>query len=119
MSDPCIEDFNARVARIEKARAKGYGFEAVGTLGRSFYSRRSRGFRIQLSLLRPVLALLIAGTVVKAMFLHQLGAEAYNDRVAQMMAGEGFDRLGGWLMQADPVTTKLSHNISAFIRSYS
>lgn len=119
MSDPCIEDFNARVARIEKARAKGYGFEAAGTLGRSFYSRRSRGFRLRLPLVRPVLALLIAGTVVKAMFLHQLGAEAYGNRVEKMLAGEGFDRLGGWLMQADPVTMTLAKGITTFFQNYS
>ena len=75
--------------------------------------------RSSIPLVRPVVALLIAGTVVKALFLQQLGAEAYQERVAQMLAGEGFDRMGGWLMQADPVTTKLADNIAIFLRNYS
>jgi hypothetical protein len=119
MSDPCIDDFNARITRIQKARSKGYGFEAAGTLGRSFYSRRNRKFRLGFPLLRPVVALLVAGTIVKALFLQQLGTEAYQNRVAEMQAGHGFDRLGGWLMQADPVTRSLADNIAIFLRNYS
>ena len=40
MADPNLTEFYSRVRRIEKARAKGFGFEAAGTLGRSFYHKQ-------------------------------------------------------------------------------
>jgi|GEM_PF-2171816 len=42
MSDPNLADFYGRVARIERARAKGYGFESNGRSGRSHYLRATR-----------------------------------------------------------------------------
>ena len=41
MADQNMVDFYGRVSRIKKARAKGYGFEAVGTLGRSYYTQHA------------------------------------------------------------------------------
>lgn len=116
MSDPGFAEFYSRIDKIEKARAKGYGFEAEGTLGRSFYQRRDRRFRFRIPLLRQTLALLICATFVKAMFLQQLGSESYQARVDKLMAAEGIDRLGGWLMQADPVTRALAYRISWLLR---
>jgi hypothetical protein len=116
MSDPCISEFNHRIAKIEKARTKGYGFEAVGTLGRSHYTRRrSKSARVSFPFLRPALALLAGGTILKAIFLVNLGAAAYNTRVERLLEGEGFDRIGGWLMQADPVTSKLALGLTKIV----
>ncbi|WP_435259866.1 hypothetical protein ACSBLW_08940 [Thioclava sp. FR2] len=116
MSDPSIDEFYSRIAKIEKAREKGFGFEAKGTLGRSFYTRKSRRFRLRMPLMRPAFALLVTATVVKAVFLQQLGSEAYHDRVAKLQAGAGIDRLGGVLMSADPVTTALANNLGKLLR---
>jgi hypothetical protein len=118
MSDPCIAEFNNRVARIHKARSKGYAFEAEGTLGRSFYTKARRRPRRSLPLVRPVVVLLVLGTLLKAIFLHQLGAGAYDMRVAHLLEGEGFDRIGGWLMQADPVTKTVAHEIATLVASH-
>ncbi len=38
MADPNLVDFYSNVARFEKMRAKGYGFDAAGTLGRSYFN---------------------------------------------------------------------------------
>ncbi|MDO8883064.1 MAG: hypothetical protein U0934_05505 [Pseudotabrizicola sp.] len=118
MSDPSIAEFNMRIARIENGRAKGRGFEAEGTLGRSFYTRSDPRYRrkFRLPVLRPVFLALVFGTALKAMFLFQLGAPAYDARVAGLLSGQGVDRVGGWLMQADPVTTALARQISLFAR---
>ena len=118
MSDPSIAEFYTRIARIEKARAKGHGFEAEGALGRSFYTRFDPRFRrkFRIPVLRPLVLVLVFGTLIKALFLHQLGATAYDVRVAGLMAGEPLDRIGGWLMQADPVTSALARQISLFGR---
>ena len=118
MSDPSIAEFNNRIARIQKARAKGHGFEAEGALGRSFYTRNDPRFhrKWRVPVLRPLVFALLFGTVLKALFLHQLGGPAYDARVAGLMAGQGIDRIGGWLMQADPVTTGIARQIGLFGR---
>lgn len=108
MADPNLTDFYGRVARIERARAKGYGFEAPGTLGRSYYYRPAAK---RASILWPVLLLLLSAFVLKGAIYHEVGAESYNERVTALMAGEGIDRVGGWLMQVEPMTLYISDKI--------
>lgn len=103
--DPKIKEFNGRIARIHKARAKGYGFEAAGTLGRSFYTRPRRR---NLSLMKPLLVTLMVAVTAKALIHWNLGPDTYQARVDSLQQGEGFDRLGGWLMAADPMTLAIS-----------
>lgn len=109
MADQNLSEFYARVARVEKARAKGYGFEAEGTLGRSFYNRR-RSRRP--ALFGPLMIVLACGIGLKAAMYYQVGEKAYQDRVHRLMESDGFERLGGYLMQADPVTRYLSDRIA-------
>lgn len=118
MSDPSIAEFNTRIARIQKARDKGYGFEAEGTIGRSYYTRSDPRYRRRwrIPVVRPLVLALVFGTMVKALFLHQIGEPAYEQRIAGLMAGEGIDRIGGWVMHADPVTKALASQIGAFAR---
>ncbi len=105
MLDPNLQDFYSRVARLEKAHAKGMGFEAPGLIGRSYYvSRRRRSIPI----LRPILVLAIAVTLLKATILYHTGSEAYAARVAEMQANSGFERLGGLLMTPDPASVWLA-----------
>lgn len=118
MSDPSIAEFNSRLARIETARSKGHGFEAEGALGRSFYTRSDPRYRkrLRIPVLRPLILALLLGTFVKAVLVHQLGAEAYDGRVNGLLAGQGIDRVGGWLMQSDIVTEALAQQLSRFGR---
>lgn len=109
MTDPNMTDFYGRVARIQKARAKGYGFEAPGALGRSYYIRPASRRR---SFVMPVLFLLICGFLLKGIIYHSVGAESYDDRVTVLMAGKGVEPVGGWLMQAEPVTLFVSAQIT-------
>lgn len=108
MATPNLSDFYGRVARIQRARAKGYGFEAPGTLGRSYYYRAPAKRR---SILLPVMFLLLCAFVMKGAIYHEVGAESYNERVAALSAGEGIDKVGGWLMQAEPATLYISDKI--------
>jgi hypothetical protein len=110
MADPNLVDFYGRVARFEKARSRGYAFDAPGTLGRSDPRRRRS---LLWPVLKPVLLVAACGIGLKATFLHTVGAQSYDVRVAGLMQGEGFDRLGGWLMQADPATVFAAANIGA------
>lgn len=113
MADQNLSDFYERVARVEKARALGYGFEAEGTLGRSYYFRPvSRRVRI----LGPLLIVVACLCGLKAAMVYQVGETSYRERVARMQQAEGFERFGGMIMQADPLTLWLAAQIERYIR---
>ncbi len=114
MADQNMVDFYGRVSRIKKARAKGYGFEAVGTLGRSYYAQHAPS-RSKTSLVKPALIVLFSAFGLKGAIHYQIGGSVYSERVAEMKSGEGFDRLGGYLMQADPVTMFVSAKLQETI----
>jgi hypothetical protein len=103
--DPNLNEFYSRVSRIEKAHAKGYGFEAKGTLGRKASSRMgSRSMRV----IKPLVMALVLGIALKGMIHYYIGAQTYESRVSALAAGSGFDPVGAWLMHADPVTLLIS-----------
>lgn len=102
MADQDFNEFYARVARVEKARAQGYGFEADGTLGRSHYKRPARRRR---RMVLPLIFTLAVFFCLKAAMLNEIGYQTYADRVSQMRAAEnGMERVAGAIMQVDPVT---------------
>ena len=115
MADPNLIDFYGRIARIEKARSQGLGFEAPGTLGRSYYYHAPKKRR---SLVAPVLFVALCIFGLKGMILHSVGADSYNERVASLMSSEGFDRLGGWMMQADPVSQLAAQQIGVVVAKF-
>lgn len=108
MADSNMTDFYRRVSRIQKMRAKGYGFEAEGTLGRSFYYRPAARRR---SVLGPIVFVLLCAFLMKGLMYHEVGAQTYNDRVALLLAGEGVDHVGGLIMQAEPVTIFIAEKL--------
>lgn len=109
MVDPQLQDFYVRVARIEAARRKGFGFEAAGTVGRSYYTRQTRR---SMPIFRPLMVIALCIIGLKAIIHYNIGDETYRQRVVELQAGEGFDRLGGYLMAADPVTLWVSKQIA-------
>ena len=110
MTDPNLTDFYGRVARIQKMRSKGYGFEAPGTLGRSFYYRPKSRRR---SIVGPILFLLACTFLLKGTIYYNIGAEGYGERVAALQSSVGIERIGGWMMQAEPATIFVSQGIAA------
>lgn len=109
MSDANLADFYGRVARIERARAKGYGFEANGTLGRSHYLRPVRKQR---PLLRVLIFAFVCVFGLKGAILYKIGPDSFNDRITRLQTGKEFDKLGAWMMQADPVTVWVAAQIT-------
>jgi hypothetical protein len=110
MADPNMTDFYRRAHRVQKDRARGYGFEAPGTLGRSYYTRPAAPRR---SLLWPALFLLVVGFALKGAIFHATGSDLYNARVADLSASDGVvEQVGGWVMQADPVTLWVADKIN-------
>lgn len=114
MTDQNMVDFYGRVSRIKKARAKGYGFEAPGALGRSYYAQHSAP-RSRTSIFKPVLIVLFSAFGLKGAIHYQVGGAVYEQRIAELKSGEGMDRLGGYLMQADPVTMFVSFKLQETI----
>lgn len=110
--DPNLNDFYSRVARIEKSHAKGYGFEAAGTVGRK---AAGRGGNRLLKLAKPVLVVLAMGFGIKGVIHYFVGAQTYENRVSALAAGDGFDPVGAWLMQADPVTLMVSSQLQSML----
>lgn len=109
MSNADANDFYTRIARIQRDHARGFGMEATGTLGRSHYARR-RQVRSR-SYLAPTLIVLMCLTGLKAALHARIGDQVYADRVQALMAGKEFERLGGYIMQAGPVTLALSREM--------
>jgi hypothetical protein len=107
-ADPNLNDFYKRVARIEYTHARGHGFIAAGTLGRADFSPQKAR---RTPVLGPLLLILAFGFALKGAIHQQLGVDVFNARVAALMDSEGIDRLGGMLMQADPVTLMVSGQI--------
>lgn len=113
MYDPNLQDFYRRIDRVEGARTRGYGFEAAGTLGRSAYRQKPRR---RWSILKPVLLVCLVMLTLKGVIHHEIGAATYEQRVQGLMAGDGIDRLGAFLMTADPVTLWISGQIADTLR---
>lgn len=104
-ADPNINEFYTRVTRIQKARAKGYGFEAAGTLGRShYYKPRTRS----LPIIKPLLVVALLTIGLKGVIHHKIGADLYSTRVQALEEKGGFNRLGAYLMSVDPASEAVS-----------
>jgi hypothetical protein len=110
MNDPNLVDFYGRVAKINHDHSRGYGFESVGTLGRSYYNRPQR--KSALRFIMPVVTILLCTIALKGAIHHSIGGEVYQARVDALLSSEGIDRLGGYLMMADPATVWLSGKIT-------
>ena len=100
MTDPNMVDFYSRVARIQRDHARSFGAEAVASHSVQAKSR--------IPVLAPVLLALLCGFAMKAMLLARIGDETYAARVADLQAGQGFEKIGATLMAADPITVALA-----------
>ena len=113
--DPNLEDFYRRIARLEAAHARGLGFEAEGTLGRSHYNRPQRR---KFSLVKPLLLAAFCVTGLKAVIHQEIGSQTYDARVTELKSSTGFDRIGGYLMTPDPATLWLSGTMDRYLPHY-
>ena len=113
MADPYIKQFQKRLRRISKIRKRGGGFEAPGTLGQSYYTRKSR--RTTRPVLVPVLVVL--GTIIafKAVVMSNIGPADYLARVEALQDGTWGERLGATIMAPDPLTVMLSDFIKPLV----
>lgn len=107
-----MNDFYARVSRIEKSHAKGYGYKAAGTGSRKAPSRyRARAMKI----LKPLVLALALAVGLKGTIHYYVGAQTYESRVSALAAGQGFDPIGAWMMHADPITLWISAQLQTLL----
>jgi hypothetical protein len=52
---------------------------------------------------------------IKAAVLATIGADAYQDRIAQLQAGGTADHVGAYVLQADPLTVALAAQVGKFL----
>lgn len=105
MTDPNRDDFYGRVARLERAHARGQGHEATGALGRSAYFRPSAR---RLPVLRGSVFVLAAVIGLKATLYGGLPEDVYLSRLAALKQGTAIERVGAFLMTPDPVSAWLA-----------
>jgi len=108
-----MRDFHGRLDRIEQIHDAGGGFEATGTLGQSYYTRHRRR-RLRLGRFALLVLILASFVLVKAGMLVRLGPETYAERVSRMQAGDALDRVGAYVLQADPLTQRIAELLRDF-----
>ncbi len=105
MSDPNIEEFYGRVARIERDHANGVSFVAEGTLGRV---PERRGARRGAALIRSFAFVLVLLVVFKAVLMDQVGETTYRDNIAALEAGNLMERITATLARPDALSVWLA-----------
>jgi hypothetical protein len=72
--------------------------------------------RVRRSLpVRGITLSLVAFLFFKGFLIAYLGPITYGDRLATLEAGNVAERLGGWIMAADPVTLWIAGQLAALI----
>lgn len=114
MVDRNLQNFYGRVGRIEKIHAAGGGFEAEGTLGMSYYNaKRNRSHRK--GFLGPLVLVLMTVVAIKAAVHASIGPELYGERIATLEAGDMADRIGAYVLRADPLTLAISEQLRKYL----
>lgn len=107
------EHFDARMRRIERrnrALARGYVME-IDSDGLIVARPRRRAGSWSVFFLK--IAIIVMAFKVVAYSV--LGADDYTNRVAILAEGNELERIGAWVMAADPVTVWLSVEIAKLL----
>jgi hypothetical protein len=110
MFDPVRSEFESRLKRVVKMHARGLGFEAQGTLGRSHYNKRKH----HVPIVTPVLTLIFGLYGFKTLIFHNLGASTYGEHLEQLHEAGGMRQVVAILMQPEPVTLGISRVLASF-----
>lgn len=100
-------EFDTRLRRIDRRHRKLSGgfVAAVGHDGLIVAKPRRRRLRVPLA----GIALVAIGVIAFKGIVHsQLGPATYDARIAALAEGGQVERVGAWVMQADPLTLWVS-----------
>lgn len=113
MAHANFQEFDKRMARILREHEKlSKGYVTKVTRDGLIVAKPRRRV-LSLAPLRFLLLLLVAAMVFKIFFYIQMGAEVYNARVATLAVGTQVEKVGAYLLQADPVTVAISEKLKA------
>lgn len=114
-----FREFDARIMAVgQKHQKLSQGFrneiDANGLIVQKPKGRGARGL-LRFLPLRSMILLAGMGLIYKAFLLTQLGGDSYAQTVTDLSQGDMVERVGGWLMQADPVTTQIAQWIGPWV----
>lgn len=115
MSAYQFDEFERRMRRINRRHTKlSQGFKTEvnddGLVVAKPHKRRGG------ATLRGIAFIAVVVMLFKG-FLHaQLGVYAYEERVLSLAEGNAIEKVGAWVMTADPVTLTLSQHLSSLVR---
>jgi hypothetical protein len=106
--------FGSRVKRIDRRHRKlADGFATNMTHdGLIIPVPRRRRLRVPFA---GIAMLAVGLIVVKGMAYSLLGSSVYEARIASLAEGAQIERVGAWVMQADPLTVWVSDRVSALV----
>jgi len=115
MREPQLQEFDARLDKIDKRHrklARGYVM-SVNHDGLIIAEPKvqRRGFPW-----RGTLLILVSLMIFKGFLHFQIGATAYDERVARLSAGTVVEQAGAYAMTADPVTLWISEQFASLAR---
>lgn len=114
MSDANQRNFEVRMNKINrrhKRLSRGYVM-SVNHDGLVIAQPKARQSMIPW---RGILFVLVGALIVKGVMLAQVGTESYNDRVASLSAGNQIEKVGAYVMHADPVTQWIAAQVAPLL----
>ena len=107
MTDPNMTEFYGRVARLQKGACERLWVRGARELWAARFTTRGRTAKTAVGPGTCCLFLMCLRDLPaqRCTIYHSVvGAQSYNDRVAALMASDGIERIGGWLMQEEAAT---------------
>lgn len=111
MSTTANNGFDARIKRVQRNHLRmARGYEAkVGRDGLIVFRPKRRKPRLPV---RGLVVLIAAFFAFKVLVLMQIGDVAYQARVDAMMSGSFDERMGGIVLQIDPLTRTIAWQLA-------
>lgn len=107
-------NFEARMGKINRRHQKlqrGYVM-SVGHDGLIIAEPRERRMSVPW---RGILFILTGFLLVKGMMLAQVGAESYQARVDRLAAGNQVEKVGAYVLHADPITVWIADQVAPWL----
>ncbi len=114
MSDANQRNFEVRMNRINRRQqrlSRGYVM-SVNHDGLIIAEPKARSSVIPW---RGILFVLVGTLIVKGVMLAQIGPEAYDARVATLASGNQVEKIGAYVLSADPVTQWIGAKVAPLL----
>lgn len=115
MSASQFDEFDRRMRRISRRHSKlSHGYVTTVNDDGMVVAKPKRKSRM--TTVRALALLLLVMLAFKGVLHAQLGGAEYAARVDSLAAGTTVEKVGAWIMTADPVTVQISSLVSSLVR---